>query len=112
MPSYYDYEFLDDRDFNYYKELGVYDRWREPRRTSPATVQELATTSTSGAVVVYDAMIMRMSGFAMSSALSEPRLPPIEIEPSTEELWMRLIGVFESGDPDFAINHDEIYGRK
>ncbi len=31
---------------------------------------------------------------------------------TTEELWMSLIGTFESNNPDFAINHDEIYNKK
>ncbi len=30
-------------------------------------------------------------------------------EPTDEELWLSLIGIFESGDPYFAEGHDQIY---
>lgn len=30
-------------------------------------------------------------------------------EPTDEELWLSLIGIFEFGDPHFAELHDEIY---
>lgn len=32
-------------------------------------------------------------------------------EPTDEELWLGLIGIFESGDPQFAELHDEIYSQ-
>jgi len=33
-------------------------------------------------------------------------------EPTDEELWLSLIGIFESGDPDFSEGHDEIYSQR
>ncbi|RKX99741.1 MAG: hypothetical protein DRP54_06685 [Spirochaetes bacterium] len=105
-------QYLDTIDINRYKELVLYDRWEEPVRTFPESAQGMISTTTSGSVAEYDVVIMKMSGFPMESAFSRYYIPPIEVEKRLEALWMNLIGIFESGDPDFAINHDEIYGRK
>ena len=44
--------------------------------------------------------------------MNRERKRPVEEQkkqPSDEELWTSLIGIFESGDPHFAEGHDEIY---
>ena len=109
-------QYLDHIDIDRYKELVLYDRIEGPIRISPEPIKEpikgLVTTSSSGAIINYDSIIMIMSGFTIDSAQSKYYPTPKTIVKNTKELWMSLIGIFESGDPDFATNHDEIYRTK
>ena len=49
-------------------------------------------------------------GNETSSTSADPA-ETLTTKPTDEELWLGLVGIFASGNRQFAGHHDEIYGR-
>ena len=100
---------LDGED---YRRLAYYDR-SYPSAPVEEQVQIAQTLVGSGSCqAVYTRALVDLFGLAETSSVSTPAVELVVAKPTDEELWLSLVGIFASGDPHFAEQHDEIYGQR
>ena len=51
---------------------------------------------------VYTRALVDLFGFAETSSISTLPVDLVVARPTDEELWLSLVGIFASGDPNFA----------
>lgn len=101
-----------ERELEAYGYLVYYDKFYPPLHVEKGVRSGQTLPGSSSALQQYTETLVQLLGFAETTALSTTPIKWAIKEPSDEELWMSLIGIFESGDPHFAEHHDQIYGQR
>lgn len=101
-----------DRAFEGYGHLAYYDRFYPPIRVEEDVKADQTLTGSSSSLYAYTSALVDLFGFTETSSLSVNPVDFVIKRTSDEELWLGLIGIFESGDPHFAEQHDQVYGQR
>lgn len=94
---------------NRYGEMASYDRFCTPQLIEERIRTSRTLPGSSSSLLTYTVELLDLFGLAESRALSTDPMERIVERPTDEELWLSLVGIFESGDPHFAEKHDRIY---
>lgn len=100
------------RDLENYRGLAYYDRLYLPRRVEEGVKSSQTLPGSSSVMQEYTVTLVQLLGFTETSSLSTNPIEWMIKKQTDEELWLSLIGIFESGDPHFAEHHNQIYGRQ
>ncbi|HEY3303839.1 MAG TPA: hypothetical protein VGL70_09950 [Candidatus Binatia bacterium] len=94
-----------------YGKLLYYDRLHPPVSVREPVKSFQTVTGSTSSFDTYTAELIDLFGFEETPPLPVTRTDWVIKRPTDEELWLSLIGIFESGDPHFAEQHDQIYSR-
>lgn len=100
-----------DRKLEDYTNLLFYDKHYPPLHVEKPVRGGQTLPGSCSTLDTYTTTLVHLLGFAETPLLSTNPTELIIKKPTDHELWMSLIGIFESGNPHFAEYHDEIYGQ-
>ena len=100
-----------DRKLEDYGKLLYYDRLHPPIPVRESVKSFQTVTGSISSSDAYTAELIDLFGFEETPPLPVTPTDWVIKKPTDEELWLSLVGIFESGDPHFAEQHDQIYGR-
>ena len=101
-----------DRKLEDYGRLLYYDRLHRPISVKASVKPFQTVTGSTSSSDAYTAELIELFGFGETPPLPVTPRNWIIKRPTDEELWLSLVGIFESADPHFAKEHDQIYGRE
>lgn len=101
-----------DRELEDYGRLAYYDRLYPPLRVEKRLISGHTVPGSSSSQQKYTMTLVNLLEFTGTSFVSTTPIEWIVRKPTDEQLWLSLIGIFESGDPHFAEHHDQIYGKQ
>jgi len=101
-----------DRKLEDYRSLLFYDKHYPPLHVEKPVRGGQTLPGSCSTLDTYTSTLVHLLGFAETPSLSINPTDLIIKKPTDHELWLSLIGIFESGNPHFAEHHDEIYRQQ
>lgn len=101
-----------DRGLEDYKQLAYYDKLYPPLYIEEHLKGGQTLPGSCSILDTYTMTLVYFLGFTETAAFTVSPVEWLTKKPTDEDLWLGLIGIFESGDSNFAQRHDQIYNQQ
>jgi hypothetical protein len=98
-----------NRELEDYKELAFYDKLYPFIQIEELAKRGQTLPGSCSTQDTYTMTLVNYLGFTETAPLTISPIKWVTERPTDEDLWLSLIGIFASGDPNFAEHHDEPY---